>query len=114
MTVKKMNKVTPSQLYTVDERVQVWEDGARICHYCDKKLNKPGTKSGKSTHFDHVIPESKGGSHDLSNLVVCCKRCNTEKGNKDYITFLEDRSAQAKTMIKRMAYLKTRYRLKHG
>jgi 5-methylcytosine-specific restriction endonuclease McrA len=103
-------KVTPSQMYSVDERVQVWEDGGRMCHYCDKSIPRPGTKGGKGTHLDHKIPHTKGGSHDLSNLYVSCKRCNTEKGNSDYEEFLSRRLRQAKKQVIRLSKLLLKHR----
>ena len=96
---------TPSQIYSVDERVQVWDDGGKLCHYCDRKLPKPGTKSGRATHLYHVIAQARGGSDDLENLVVCCKRCNTEKGDRDYIEFLRNRSQQAQKQVNRLNQL---------
>ncbi len=101
--------MAPSSIYSVDERTSVWEDYGRMCHYCDKKLPRPGTKSGRATHFDHLVPVSKNGSHSLKNLVVCCKRCNTEKGDKDYVTFLSDRRTQAKAQVMRLSRLLARY-----
>ena len=44
------------------------------CAYCGRKL-----KSGERTK-DHVIPKSRGGSDDPSNIVIACHRCNTWKG----------------------------------
>lgn len=46
------------------------------CYYCDKGL------PGKSVHFDHVIPLSKGGPHSVENLCVSCPNCNQSKLNK--------------------------------
>ena len=43
-----------------------------ICCYCQK---------AKSVTVDHVIPRSKGGSNDLSNLVGCCYPCNQKKAD---------------------------------
>lgn len=45
------------------------------CYYCQKKV-------GKTYHVDHVIPLSRGGSNDPSNLVIACTVCNARKYNK--------------------------------
>lgn len=42
------------------------------CQYC--------TKSAES--IDHVHPRSKGGKHEWTNVVACCRRCNTLKGDR--------------------------------
>lgn len=42
------------------------------CFYC----------GAKSDHADHVIPLSRGGTHDLDNLVPACAKCNFSKGAK--------------------------------
>ena len=31
---------------------------------------------------DHIIPRSKGGLHEWSNVVACCKKCNLIKADK--------------------------------
>jgi 5-methylcytosine-specific restriction endonuclease McrA len=43
------------------------------CQYC-------GSKS-KLT-IDHRLPLARGGSHDISNLCVACRTCNSSKGTK--------------------------------
>ncbi len=103
---------TPSAMYSLEVRIQVWEDYGRICHYCDRPLPRPGTKRGYATHFDHKHAQSKGGSDELANLLVCCKICNREKGNKDYETYLHDRLNQAKKQVLRLSKLLARHN--HG
>lgn len=53
----------------------------RVCHYCGVVLTE------KNTSVDHVMPRSKGGEDDFSNLVFACKKCNSLKGSGDYETF---------------------------
>lgn len=32
--------------------------------------------------LDHIIPSSKGGTHDDDNLKIACRKCNYKRGNK--------------------------------
>lgn len=45
-----------------------------ICPYCMKPI-----KPDEITK-DHLVPVSRQGSRDKSNIVFACKRCNNEKG----------------------------------
>ena len=47
--------------------------GARMCAYC-------GSEDDMTR--DHVLPKSRGGSHDESNKVWACRSCNSAKGNR--------------------------------
>lgn len=51
------------------------------CYLCERpiKLKSVGP-SGPSV--DHLIPRSKGGTHDLANLALVHRRCNSAKGNR--------------------------------
>ena len=49
---------------------------ASDCHYCGKTMH-PREKT-----LDHVTPLSRGGSHTIGNVVVCCWPCNEAKGNR--------------------------------
>lgn len=44
------------------------------CQYC-------GHQSRELT-IDHVIPKRMGGKSTWENLVCCCRKCNTKKGDK--------------------------------
>lgn len=46
------------------------------CQYCSKKLPE------KRLTIDHVVPLSKGGRHEWTNVVTACSACNNRKGDK--------------------------------
>jgi 5-methylcytosine-specific restriction endonuclease McrA len=53
-------------------RVPILERDEYMCAYCGRKADT----------VDHIIPKSKGGTEDPSNLVACCKRCNNRKQSR--------------------------------
>jgi len=44
-------------------------------------------KDDSPIDVDHIVPKSRGGSNDLSNLQALCYRCNRGKGNRDETDF---------------------------
>lgn len=48
------------------------------CVYC-------GVLFSDNTHkiLDHIIPVSKGGTSDTSNINICCRKCNASKTDMD-------------------------------
>jgi len=47
-----------------------------LCQYCLRKLPE------KKLTIDHVLPLSKGGRHEWSNVVASCSTCNNIKGSR--------------------------------
>jgi hypothetical protein len=52
------------------------------CLYCEVKLNEENATT------DHIIPISMGGNNTQVNLIVCCKSCNSERGNIEFRKYL--------------------------
>lgn len=44
-----------------------------VCHYCGREVG------ADALTMDHVIPLARGGKSVKSNVVPCCKDCNTKK-----------------------------------
>lgn len=61
------------------------------CAYCGADTGVVGL------HMDHVVPLSKGGRHDSTNVVPSCPSCNLSKSAKDMAEWhartLDDRTA---------------------
>ena len=67
------------------------------CVYCDAPAET----------WDHVLATVKnsvfsGAGHRISNLVPCCKPCNSAKGNKDWQVFLSQRDKNESTRAIRL------------
>lgn len=54
-------------------RTRIYKRDNHECVYCGSK---------KQLTLDHVIPKSRGGRNEWTNLVTCCFKCNLKKGNK--------------------------------
>lgn len=61
----------------------VISSGAKLyeCHYC--KIHYENAH----LNLDHKIPKNKGGSNEITNLTLSCKKCNTVKDSYDYEEF---------------------------
>ena len=46
------------------------------CQYCGKKY------ASEELTYDHVIPKSRGGKTEWTNIVTCCVECNRKKGGR--------------------------------
>jgi 5-methylcytosine-specific restriction endonuclease McrA len=50
------------------------------CQYCGR--GSVELKPRESLTRDHVVPLSRGGSNDWTNVVTACSSCNTRKANR--------------------------------
>lgn len=62
------------QISAVTERRVLRRDNY-ICQMCHKPI------PDNEVNFDHIIPWSKGGSSDESNIRLLCENCNKSRGN---------------------------------
>jgi len=57
-------------------RRNIYEHYGYRCCYCNRKL--PTTE----LNLDHVVPRSRGGRTDWTNVVTSCIACNLKKGDR--------------------------------
>jgi 5-methylcytosine-specific restriction endonuclease McrA len=62
------------------------QDG--LCFYCGELLY---SSFDKEVHIEHKTPISRGGTSDISNLVLSCSACNFAKHTKTAEEFLLER-----------------------
>jgi 5-methylcytosine-specific restriction endonuclease McrA len=61
-------------------RLRVLKRDDYTCYYCGSPANTA----------DHILPISKGGTHEEHNLIACCHACNS--GKRDRVgVFLKQR-----------------------
>ena len=68
-----LRKVTVRGEIPLAVRREVFAHDKWMCVYC---------RSKRRLEIDHIIPISKGGADDRSNLQTLCRTCNRKKGAK--------------------------------
>lgn len=63
------------------EAKRMWKESIKTqwdnkCAYCG---------SDKNITLDHIVPQCKGGSDHMSNVLSCCLSCNADKAHEDWI-----------------------------
>ena len=58
------------------EKIYIYERENKKCFYCGKSLKF------RQITLDHYLPKSKGGTKEVFNLVLSCRKCNRLKGNR--------------------------------
>jgi hypothetical protein len=68
-----------------------------VCGYC----SKPGV-----LHRDHVVPRSRGGPDDATNIVMACQPCNSAKCDQLPSEWLGDRCPPKVLLIEARVHAK--------
>jgi 5-methylcytosine-specific restriction endonuclease McrA len=72
-TVRRTRKTKAGGAYTSAQWIALCDKYYNKCLCCNKK---------RKLTADHVIPVSKGGTSDISNIQPLCGPCNSSKGAK--------------------------------
>lgn len=72
--IKLLNYVPIPYTDVVLSRKNIFLRDNYTCQYCGR--------TNSNLTIDHIVPRSKGGEDSWTNLVVCCARCNSKKGDQ--------------------------------
>lgn len=97
--VVALKQYVPMQDHVPFTKYNVFLRDMFICQYCGENF------FGRTSEltFDHVIPKSKGGRTDYTNISTACGKCNSMKENKS--------CAEAKMWPKVQPYIPSVYEL---
>lgn len=70
---RKMRNITRNIPQAVKFKVMRRDKG--VCQVCGRSV------PDEEVNFDHIIPWSKGGRSDESNIRLLCQECNKSRGN---------------------------------
>ncbi len=65
-----------------------------ICCYCDKPLTL------QTATVDHIVPDSRKGTFNSTNLTVSCIECNNRRGNQPFFDFCKRYNFSESKIIK--------------
>lgn len=73
---------------TQTKRLSIYLRDGLACAYCGASVEE-----GTQLTLDHIKPHSKGGTNKETNLVTCCLKCNTSRGNRPIKAFADATAA---------------------
>lgn len=78
--LRRARKASAGGRFTAEDIARIRKLQRNRCAECRNVLTKA------TTHIDHIVPLSKGGSNYPQNLQLLCATCNISKGARDPIT----------------------------
>jgi 5-methylcytosine-specific restriction endonuclease McrA len=84
---------TAMSLHIANSNVETTVEYSDTCFYCKTKLDKTTKKA-----TDHIFPVIIKGQptqkiiNSKNNKVICCSICNSQKGNKDPLQWVENKN----------------------
>ena len=83
-TKRPARKDQGSKWIRPDKRLAIYLRDGLSCAYCNHSVEE-----GARLSLDHITPYSAWGSNDADNLITCCRRCNSARGNRSVRSFVK-------------------------
>lgn len=83
-----------------DKRLAIYLRDGMACTYCMTSL-----EDGGDLTLDHVLAAMLGGTNEATNLVTCCRSCNSSKRDlpmRAWFQMLRDRGVDTSTLSARI------------
>lgn len=71
-----------------DKRLAIYMRDGMQCPLCGR-----GVEDGIVLTLDHITPWSQGGGNEATNLVTCCRRCNSRRQDRGMVAFVGEHCA---------------------
>jgi len=84
---KRRSLMKEAGILTIKNIRKIYKDnilkfGTLYCEYHDEPI------SFKESSIDHKIPLVRGGSNQNTNLLICCRKCNSKKHTRTDVEFI--------------------------
>lgn len=89
-----IEEVLKKKMYNTD--VKLWKKISKEIFVRDKYTCSYCRQLGGILEDDHVVPISKGGTNEKTNLTTSCRKCNRQKKGKTVEEFLKWREEHGK------------------
>jgi len=66
----------PSRGHVGLSKYRLFARDRHVCAYCGSHCSETDLT------VEHIVPVSRGGRHEWTNVVTACRSCNTRKGNR--------------------------------
>lgn len=78
-----MTNTNGSKWIRPQKRLAIYLRDGMACAYCGTTV-----EDGTLLTLDHIKPRSKGGNNHEHNLITCCQKCNSSRGNRTRAEFI--------------------------
>jgi HNH endonuclease len=78
------SKYQGSKWIRPEKRLAIYLRDGLACVWCGQAVEDETPLS-----LDHLTPWIDGGSNEATNLVTCCRRCNSSRGNRSVGDFAQ-------------------------